>query len=125
MVTQHSRVLVHGIPGIFAWDNRGLCSRFLICHLLHLALHRAEHAADLGALQTTQAPPSVRNIAFAMISRSLSFLALATAAFGQAGTGELRITIEDPTGLPVPARAELVSRANQYSHKFDAAADGQ
>lgn len=60
-----------------------------------------------------------------MILRLVSLLTLATAAFGQAGTGELRIAIEDSTGLPVPARAEVVSRANQYSHKFDAAADGQ
>ncbi len=60
-----------------------------------------------------------------MIYRLGSLLALSAIAFGQADTSEVRISVVDPSGLPVPAQVELVSRANQYSRKFDAATDGQ
>ncbi len=41
---------------------------------------------------------------------ALSCIAIAA---GQSGTGELRITVKDETGAPVPAEAELV---NQFTH---------
>jgi hypothetical protein len=60
-----------------------------------------------------------------MFFRVIAPLVLSATAFAQADTGELRITVKDPVGLPLPARAELVSRANQYVRKFDADAQGQ
>jgi hypothetical protein len=49
----------------------------------------------------------------------------ATAAFGQAATGELRIAVTDPSGLPLRARTEIASQANQYVREFSADAEGQ
>jgi hypothetical protein len=48
----------------------------------------------------------------------------AIAAFGQANTGELRLSVTDPSGLPLPGRIEIVSQANQYVRAFDADAQG-
>ena len=45
--------------------------------------------------------------------------------FGQANTGELRVAIQDPSGLPVQGRAELISQANEYVREFDSDAEGR
>ena len=43
-----------------------------------------------------------------------SFLLLcAVAQFGQSDTGELRLTVADPSGLPIQSAVQLVSEANQ------------
>ncbi len=44
--------------------------------------------------------------------------------FGQTETGELRLTIADAAGLPVPASVELTSEVNQYHRSFNADAEG-
>ena len=61
-----------------------------------------------------------------MLFRGPALLILAAAAaFGQAQTGELRIAVKDPSGLPLQARAEVISQANQYVREFDTNAGGQ
>lgn len=60
-----------------------------------------------------------------MICRLIPLVALAAVVFGQADTGELRISVRDPSGLPLQARAEIVSAANQYVHAFDTDGAGQ
>ncbi|MGA8026048.1 MAG: TonB-dependent receptor, partial [Bryobacteraceae bacterium] len=60
-----------------------------------------------------------------MILKLAALLALATIALSQADTGELRITVRDPSGLPLQARAEVASEANQYTREFDTNAEGQ
>ncbi len=60
-----------------------------------------------------------------MFVRLAVLYALATLAFGQADTGELRITITDPSGLPLKGQARLVSEANQYVREFSSDAEGR
>ena len=61
-----------------------------------------------------------------MLFRVASVQILAVIAiFGQADTGELRITVKDPSGLPLQGRAEVTSRANQYVRQFDSDATGR
>ena len=43
--------------------------------------------------------------------------------FAQPGTGELRLMVTDPSGLPLQSAVELVSEANQFRQQF--ATDGQ
>jgi hypothetical protein len=50
---------------------------------------------------------------------------VAFVAFGQAGTGELRLLVTDPSGSPVQASVRLASQVNQYSRTFDADAAGR
>src|ERR1700735_2054439 len=38
--------------------------------------------------------------------------------FGQSFTGELRLTVTDPTGLGLKSTVELVSQGNEYRHTF-------
>jgi outer membrane cobalamin receptor len=57
--------------------------------------------------------------------RFLLPLFLATIALAQTDTGELRITVIDAMGLPVPASVELVSEVNQYRHNFEADEEGR
>ena len=45
--------------------------------------------------------------------RCLFLLFLTAAQFGQSGTGELRLTVSDASGLRVQSAVELVSEANQ------------
>src|SRR5579875_1284816 len=60
-----------------------------------------------------------------MVLRSvLLALMSAIAVFGQADTGELRLVVKDPSGLPLQSRAELASQANQYVREFDSDAEG-
>lgn len=44
--------------------------------------------------------------------------------YGQHARGELRIEVRDPQGASVPAKAELVSDANQFRRTFQVGADG-
>jgi hypothetical protein len=61
-----------------------------------------------------------------MVFRVPALLILcAAAAFAQADAGELRITVRDPSGLSLQARAEVVSQANQYVRRFETDAQGQ
>lgn len=48
---------------------------------------------------------------------------LACPANGQRSRGELRLEIRDPQGAGVPAKAELLSQANQYRREFAMAAE--
>lgn len=42
-----------------------------------------------------------------------------TAQFSQTNTGELRLTVTDPSGLPIPAAVQLTSDANQFRQALD------
>jgi carboxypeptidase family protein/TonB-dependent receptor-like protein len=44
--------------------------------------------------------------------------------FAQSETGELRLRVTDPAGLPVPSSVELVSQANQVRQTLDTDAEG-
>jgi hypothetical protein len=55
---------------------------------------------------------------------SVVALVIAAAQFGQSNTGELRVSVRDATGLPVPCHLTLVSEANDVSQQLDTAADG-
>lgn len=57
--------------------------------------------------------------------RTLPFFLFAAASFCQMETGELRLTVTDPAGLPVQAAVELVSEVNQYQRTFEADAAGR
>jgi len=53
------------------------------------------------------------------------FLLLATAAqSGQSNTGELRVSVADPSGLPLQCTVALVSEANQVTQRLETDADG-
>src|SRR6476661_8733690 len=47
-----------------------------------------------------------------------------TAQFSQTNTGELRLTVTDPSGLPIPAAVQLTSDANQFRQALDTDAQG-
>ena len=51
-------------------------------------------------------------------------LLLTGAGFSQSNTGELRLTVTDPAGLPVQGVVELVSDANQVHQTLDTDAQG-
>ncbi len=59
-----------------------------------------------------------------MVFRFALLLAFAAIVFGQANSGELRIHVQDASGLPLQARAEVVSEANQYAHVFETDDEG-
>jgi hypothetical protein len=46
-------------------------------------------------------------------------LVLAAGQFGQANTGELRITVSDSTGLPLPGPVDVVNEANDFRQRLD------
>ena len=48
----------------------------------------------------------------------IAVLLWATGMFGQSNTGELRLTVTDPSGLGLKSAVELVSQGNQYRHTF-------
>jgi outer membrane cobalamin receptor len=54
----------------------------------------------------------------------LVFLFLPVWMPAQTDTGELRVTVADSMGLPVPASVNLSSVVNQYQHSFDADQEG-
>src|SRR3989454_2203009 len=39
--------------------------------------------------------------------------------FAQSGTGELRLTVTDPAGLPIQSAVDIVSQANEIRQRFD------
>ena len=43
----------------------------------------------------------------------------------QTEVGELRITVTDPTGLPLPAAVDLVSEVNQFKRAYQCGSDGK
>src|SRR6187401_3403363 len=45
-------------------------------------------------------------------------LLLALGQFGQANTGELRVTVVDDSGLALPSEVELVSESNQVRERL-------
>src|ERR1700716_2066657 len=47
------------------------------------------------------------------MTRCLVFLLWTAAQFGSSNTGELRLSVTDPSGLPLQSAVELVSEANQ------------
>ncbi len=51
-------------------------------------------------------------------------LMLAIRLRGQTNTGELRLTVQDPSQKPAPASVELISEANQYRRNFKTDAAG-
>jgi len=56
----------------------------------------------------------------------LTLLSLGTApAHAQRERGELHVEIRDPQGAPVPASAELLSKANQYDRSFESSVQGR
>ena len=57
--------------------------------------------------------------------RRLSLLLCALPLLAQTEAGELRITVTDPTGLPLPASVDLTSEANQFKRTYQCGADGK
>ena len=55
---------------------------------------------------------------------SVVFLLLLLGQFGQSNTGELRLTVTDAAGLPLPGPVELVSDANRLRQTFNTDAGG-
>ena len=55
----------------------------------------------------------------------LVFLAFGHSAFAQRGTGEIRLTVLDAAGAPMPVRAELVSQATHTDQSVDVGPDGR
>jgi hypothetical protein len=53
-----------------------------------------------------------------LVLSSLSIILLSLPVFPQSNTGELRLTVTDPSGLGVKSTVELVSEANQYHSTF-------
>ena len=51
-------------------------------------------------------------------------LLLAAGQFGQTNTGELRITVTDATGLPLPGPVEVASEANRFRQRLDTSDSG-
>jgi hypothetical protein len=51
-------------------------------------------------------------------------LLLAIGQFAQSNTGELRLTVLDPSGAPVESRVELVSESNQFRQILETDAQG-
>src|SRR5262245_26340284 len=49
---------------------------------------------------------------------------LITLQFSQSATGELRLTVTDPGGLPLQSRVVLVSEANQVAERLETDAQG-
>src|SRR5579871_370054 len=58
------------------------------------------------------------------VTRYLLLLLCAAPLLPQSNTGELRVRVADPTGLPIQSSVDLVSEANQYRRTFETAPDG-
>jgi hypothetical protein len=56
---------------------------------------------------------------------AVSLLLLALGQFSQSHTGELRLTVTDTAGLPLPGAVELVSDANRLRRTFNTDSHGQ
>ena len=55
----------------------------------------------------------------------LLLLACALPMLAQSTTGELRLTVTDPSGLGVKSTVELVSQGNEYSETFATNSQGR
>jgi outer membrane cobalamin receptor len=60
-----------------------------------------------------------------MLGRILIFMLWAAVLLGQNETGELRLTVTDQAGLPVPSIVEIFSSSSQYRRSLEAVADGK
>ena len=58
------------------------------------------------------------------MSRCLFLLLWTVAQFGQSETGELRLTVTDPSGLPIHSTVALVSEANQFRQSLETEPQG-
>ncbi len=56
--------------------------------------------------------------------RCVVALLLAVGQFGQSSTGELRVTVTDSSGLPLPGSVEVVSAANEFHQRIETDAAG-
>ena len=54
-----------------------------------------------------------------------TFVLAAALLCGQSETGELRLTVTDPSGLPLPGPVELVSNSSQYRQTLNTTEDGK
>ena len=57
--------------------------------------------------------------------RWLSLLLLTVPLLAQTEAGELRISVTDSTGLPLPASVDLTSEANQFRRTYQCGSDGK
>lgn len=57
--------------------------------------------------------------------RWVAVLLWAYSAFAQTEAGELRVTVTDPAGLPLPASVEVSSEANQFRRTYQCGPDGK
>ena len=65
------------------------------------------------------------NIQTEAMFRLFCSLLIASCAFCQTNSGELRLLAVDPSGAPVQATVKLTSEVNQYNRTFEADADGR
>jgi Carboxypeptidase regulatory-like domain len=77
-------------------------------------------------VRPTLGPGRRRGITIVIVARKLfSVLALiAIPLAGQRGTGELRLTVKDPAGLPLEAASSVVGQATQVRRQFTTGPDG-
>ena len=61
---------------------------------------------------------------FSMVSGLLVLMMLTAGQFAQSNTGELRVIVSDPSGLPLPGPVRLVSEANRWRETMDTRPDG-
>jgi hypothetical protein len=59
-----------------------------------------------------------------LTSRCLTSLLFAAALVAQNNTGELRLKVADPSGLPLQSSVAIVSQANQYRRSFETDPEG-
>src|SRR5271165_2843372 len=57
--------------------------------------------------------------------RWLSLLLCGLPLLSQTEVGELRITVADPTGLPLPASVDLSSEVNHFKRTYQCGPDGK
>jgi outer membrane cobalamin receptor len=54
-----------------------------------------------------------------LMAPSVLALLLALGQFGQSNTGELRVTVTDSSGFPLPGPVQVVSEANEFSQRIE------
>jgi hypothetical protein len=68
---------------------------------------------------------TARNLEVGFLKRFVFFFFwIALPVLAQSSTGELRLTVADPSGHPVAVQVQLLSEANQYRQTFDTGTDG-
>src|SRR6202011_267819 len=60
-----------------------------------------------------------------MMSNGIFLLLFTAAQFGQSSTGEVRLTVRDPGGLPLQSSVALISAANQLAQSLETDAEGR